>query len=112
MEHLAQHGYEAMPVIARELRGVLTADPDVVADIYEAVFAYEEPSDDATDMSGSQILALTSNKRQDYDQSKWQLAEYYPSFVQEYPVLATKAMLKVIDVYRMREHKCEMPPEA
>lgn len=109
--HLAAHGYEEMPVVTRELRVISDSDPGFVADLYAAVFTYEEPSTDTTDMSGSQILSLTSNKKQDYDHSQWELAEFYPTFLEEHLVLASHVLVQVVDAYRSREHSTETPPE-
>jgi hypothetical protein len=109
--HLANFGYEEMPVITREVSNIADSSPELVAEIYRGVFAHEEMSDDSTNMSGSQILALTSNRKQDYDHSKWQLGQYYPVFVKDHPLLAAEAMIKVIDEYRIRERSTENPPE-
>ena len=65
--HLAKYGYEEMQIITRELREVASSSPEIVAEIYAALFAYDESSADTTNISGSQILSLTSNKKQDYN---------------------------------------------
>jgi len=100
-----------LPVITRELSTIARVAPDLAAEIYISVFTYREPSDETTNMSKSQILSLTSNRRQDYDMAKWTLAEFYPTFILQHPVLATTAMLGVIDAYRILEHASEAPPE-
>jgi hypothetical protein len=110
-DHLTRFGYEEMSIISRELSNIADSSPELIAEIYRAVFVHEETSDDTTHMSGSQILPLTSNRKQDYDHSKWQLGQYYPIFAKEHPILATEAMIKVIDAYRIREHSKEYPPE-
>lgn len=110
--HLASYGYEEMHWVTRELKRISLNDPAFVADIYVAIFNYDEMSDDTTDMSQSQILALTSNRKQDYDQAKWQLSEYYPQFARYTPVLAAKAMISVIEAYCKREHASRTPPES
>lgn len=110
-DHLADFGYEEMPVITRELARIAGTAPDLVVQIYAAVFRHEETSDDTTNMSGSHILALTSNRKQDYDHSKWELGQYYPIFVNSHPLFAAEAMIEVIDAYRIREHSTENPPE-
>jgi hypothetical protein len=106
-EHLSRHGFEELRWIAREVQRFAKYDPAFAADLYVAVFSHEEASTDPTDMSGSRILSLTSNKKQDYDHAKWELAEYYPQFVEATPVTAAKAMLGVIKAYRRREDSTE-----
>jgi hypothetical protein len=110
-DHLAQYGYAEMSLIGRELRRIAIHDPGFVAEIYAAVFSHEEASTDVTDMSGSRILSLTSNKKQDYDHAKWELSEYYPSFAEATPVLAATAMLSIIDSYRKKEDSTPPTPE-
>ncbi|MFB3916146.1 MAG: hypothetical protein ACE14M_05425 [Terriglobales bacterium] len=110
-DHLARYGYAEMVWITRELQRIATFDPGFVADIYAAVFGHEETSTDTTDMSGSRILSLTSNKKQDYDHAKWELSEHYPRFAEAAPVLAATAMLNVIESYRKKEDSTAKAPE-
>jgi hypothetical protein len=104
-EHLAKYGYEEMQWVARDLDEIESIDPELVSDIYAAVFAHDEPSTENTEMSGSRILPLTSNRRQDYNHTKWQLAQNYPRFLERAPVAAARAMISVIDGYVVAEHQ-------
>jgi hypothetical protein len=110
-EHLARYGYDEIRWITRELQRIAGYDPAFVADLYAAVFSHEEASTDPTDMSGSRILSLTSNKKQDYDHAKWELSQYYPRFVEATPVIAAAAMLGVMDSYRRKGDSTQPPPE-
>lgn len=104
-EHLSKYGYEEMHWVTRDLEEIEVIDPELVADIYAAVFNYDEPSRESTDMSVSRIMPLTSNRRQDYEHSKWQLAQNYPRFFQCSPLAAARAMVRAIDGYVAREHR-------
>ena len=103
--HLSKYGYEEMHWVARDLEEIELIDPELVADIYAAVFNYDEPSRESTDMSVSRIMPLTSNRRQDYEHSQWQLAQNYPRFFQRSHPAAARAMLRAIDGYVAREHR-------
>jgi hypothetical protein len=76
-----EKGAEQGHWIARKLPLIFDVDPELAADIYRAFFGYEEKSEEKTSMSGSRILALTSNKRQDYGHTRWQLAQDFPSYL-------------------------------
>jgi hypothetical protein len=104
-EHLSKFGYEEMHWVTRDLEEIELIDPELVADIYAAVFNYDEPSIESTDMSTSRIMPLTSNRRQDYEHSEWQLAQNYPRFFQRSPLAAARAMVRAIDGYVAREHR-------
>src|SRR5437870_106780 len=57
-KQLAQYGYEEMHWLTRDLEEIESIDPELVAEIYSAVFGHDEPSTETTEMSGSQILPL------------------------------------------------------
>jgi hypothetical protein len=102
--HLATYGFEEMPWVARKVLEIAPHDPELVSDIYAAIFGYDEPSRENTDISGSRILSLISNRRQDYDHAKWQLGQSYTRFAQCAPIAAARAMARVIDAYASKEH--------
>lgn len=104
-KHLAQYGYEEMHWVSRDLEEIEYMDPDLIAEIYAAVFAHDEPSTESTEMSASRILPLTSNRRQDYNHTKWQLAQNYPRFLERAPLAASRVMIHVIDGYVAAEHR-------
>lgn len=93
-DHLSAYGFEEMPIVARETDAIAIRDPDLLLDIYAAVFSHDEPSKESTDLSGSRILPITSNRRQDYQLAMWQLGQSYPRFAQRAPVAATRAMAR------------------
>jgi hypothetical protein len=102
---LAAYGFEEMHWVARDVDEIAAHDPELVSDIYAAVFGHDEPSTEKTDMGGSRILSLTSNRRQDYDGAKWQLGQSFPRFVQGAPVAAARAMARITDAYASKEHR-------
>jgi len=103
-EHMSQHGFEEMPILAHEVGRFILLDPDLVGEIYSAVFSYQERSDAPTSISGSRILNLVSNRRQDYGMARYALSETFASFLQHAPIQATRALLQVISAYIAEQH--------
>lgn len=104
-DHLSAHGYEEMPVFSHEVRHLWRTSPAFVEEIYRTVFAFRETSQEATDMSGSQILALRSTRKQDYEMACYRLAEEYPDFLSAAPEEATRAMVSIIESYAQHEEE-------
>ena len=97
-----------MPPLARKAEHISEYDPDFVVEIYRTVFTQRVLDTSATSMGSSQILPMTSNKRQDYDHARWQLAQYLPKFLESNPGLGVRALVAALEGYVASEH----PPEA
>lgn len=102
--HLAEHGYEELPWLAREIGCLIPIDPDLAEEIYRAAFSYREESQDRTLMVSSGILPLTSTRPQDYDMGLYVLAETYPQFLSFAPAHATRALIVAMEDYVSRRH--------
>ena len=103
-EHMEQFAYEEFRHITRNIDRIIDADARLAADIYEAAFRFDERSDATTDMSGSQLLALRSNRRQDYRGSWYELTERYPKFLKAAPEEAAWSLNKAMEGYVARQH--------
>ncbi len=103
-EHLAAHGFEEIPWIAREAKRLIGVAPDFVAELYRSSFGHREESEDQTALSNSRILALLSNRRQDYNLALWQLAETYPIFLERCPLQATEVLISALEIYVAEKH--------
>jgi hypothetical protein len=97
--HLANYGFEEMPWLAREVKRLIPLDPVLVEEIYRAVFAHREPSEERTLIGHSQILRFSSNRRQDYEMAYFVLAEAFPEFLVHAPRRATSALVAVMESY-------------
>ncbi len=80
-EEVRNKGAEQGHWISYKVASLFDLDPQLATDIYIAFFSYEEKSEEQTSMGGGRIMALTSNRRQDYQQTHWQLAQVFPSFL-------------------------------
>lgn len=97
--HLANFGYVEMPLLASEVERLVEHDPQFVEDIYSTAFTYQEDSTEQTDMSGSRILALRSDRTQDYKHALWVLAANYSRFLERSPLQALRALIAALSVY-------------
>jgi len=102
--HLAQHGFEEMPWLAREVKRLVSLDPGLVEEIYRVAFSYQETSEEPTPMGTGRILQLVSNRRQDYGMALYQLAETFPVFLEQAPEEATRALIAVMEAYVIQRH--------
>ena len=101
------HGDEDIPWLTRKLDSILKVDPEFVVEIYEKTFARGIEDNRETSIGHSRILPLTSNRRQDFDMSYWNLKEFFSQFLNTNPSQGTKAYIKVVYGYILREH---LPP--
>lgn len=100
--HLSQYGFNELPWLAREVSHIVPLDPSFVEDLFVAAFSYDEASTDATPMGSGRILALTSNRRQDYELALWELAHVFPTFLKRNPVPATRALIAALESHARR----------
>jgi hypothetical protein len=110
-EEVRNNGAEQGHWISRKVSLLFEIDPQLVADIYIAFFSYEEESEEQTSMSGSRILALTSNRRQDYQQTHWQLAQVFPRYLERHFDHCTDIVLAAVNSYIEREHTPRSPEQ-
>jgi hypothetical protein len=94
---LATHAHQDMPALARQAKLLLNADPEFLIEIYRVIFGYRVTDTASTSMGQSQILSLSSNKKQDYDQSQWQLKEVITAFLEQHPEQAVRAIVAALE---------------
>jgi len=102
-EHVAAHGYEELPWISRHIGPILKHDPELVVQIYEQTFGYAETSQDRTGLGNSNILSLSSHKRQDYEGAWFALSETLPGILRADFATGVRATSKALKGYIMRE---------
>jgi hypothetical protein len=103
-ERLAMHAHEDIPALTRQAKTLMAADPDFLVEIFGVVFGFSVTDQSSTSMGASQILPLTSNKRQDYDHAKWELKEVVPRFLETQPELAIQAISAALEGYVRRKY--------
>jgi hypothetical protein len=85
---------EAFRVVSN-LDSVIDADPDFVSDIYAAILAHEEKSEEQTRMGGA-IMPLLSTRAQDFSLSHYVLGAKYPHLAARDPSAAAKTAARSI----------------
>lgn len=88
---LETHGYIEAFELSLQIRELIAIAPVLAQDIYEALFDFEEKSSDQTALNRG-VLSLSSNRRQDYEASHYQLAEAFPDFMATAPLEALHAL--------------------
>jgi len=102
--HLSHFGFEEMPRVAEEVKGLISLDPGLVEEIYHAAFGHHETSNETTSIGSSRILPLSSNRRQDYEMTLYELAKVFPQFLEGAPDRATRALIAVMKAYVAQNH--------
>jgi hypothetical protein len=96
-DEIRVHGAQQGHWIARKLPLLFDDDPQLAADIFTAFLGYDELSEEQTSMGGSRILAMTSTRRQDYQQAHWQMAQSFPQFVEEHFELCAPIIVAAVE---------------
>ena len=99
-EHVAEYGHKELFWLAQEFKYLLQHIPATsrfIGDVYRAGYCTPLPSDsELTNLSGSRILGLISNKRQDFEGVRYQLSEAFSSYFNAAPESATAALVDVV----------------
>ena len=103
-DRFANHAHEDIPPLARKAKHIAAHDPDFAVEIYRVTFTRGVLDTSATAMGDSQILSLTSNKKQDYDHARWQLAQYIPGFLECNPDLGVRLLITALEGQLASEH--------
>ncbi len=96
-EHLSLYGYEEMPCLTREVERLIPIAPALIEDVYRAILFHEERSDEAVPLGRSEIMPMTSNRRQDWGIAVYQLGEMFPTFAKNSPIHATGAVIVAVE---------------
>ena len=106
-DHLAEHGFRTFPTLSRQAAALVEIDPDFVRDLYIAGFEHQEKSDEKTLMGDSQILPMSSNRRQDYEMGQWSLSEQFPRILRAAPRQALTALIAAAAAHVTNRRKAE-----
>ncbi len=89
------HAHEEAPWLADGIRSIIPHDPAFAADVYATLFRRAAPQEGTSWLGGhgSQILALTSNRRQDYEHARWHLGRALSFFLESHPKYGVLAVI-------------------
>lgn len=103
-QRFTEHAHEDIPALARAAKRISEHDPDFVREIYRTTFTQRVSDTSATSMGDSQILPLTSNKKQDYDHARWHLSQYVPGFLDTKPEFGVRLLVTALEGRVASEH--------
>ena len=104
-EHVARFGHEELSWLAREIATIAEVDPELTISIFETAFGFED-QDGSTPvkLGDSQILSLTSNRRQNYQQAWFGLGEALPGLLRDHLEIGVRAVSRAVGGYVRRTH--------
>lgn len=92
----SEHAHEEAPALADSAEAISAADPNFVVGLFSVLFERPAPQQGITTFGGrpSRIMPLTSTKEQDYEQARWRLTQFLPTFLQQNPRHAISAAVR------------------
>ena len=108
-EEIREHGAQQGHWIGRKISQLFHIDPQLAADIFTGFLGYSDRSEEKTSMGGSRILAMTSNRRQDYHHAQWQLAQHFSQFLEEHFELCRPIIVAAATNVIESEHRPRSP---
>ncbi len=103
-ERLQRRGEIDLGGFAHQSARLVRELPGLYAHAVTAAMLVPKPGrDEPTDMSGSLILPLTFNRRQDFEHNVWQLLQHFESFAAGDPVAASQVAVQVTDAATVGE---------
>ena len=103
-DRFTNHAHQDIPPLAGKAKHIAAHDPDFAVEIYRVTFTQRVLDTSATSMGNSQILPMSSNKRQDYDHARWQLTQYVPGFLERNPDLGVRVLIAALEGWLASEH--------
>ncbi|WP_316174540.1 hypothetical protein [Bradyrhizobium sp. SZCCHNRI1073] len=101
--HVAEFGHEELRWLAQHIGLIAQADPDLAVAIYEVAYGYEDTDRETpVRMGNSQILAMSTNRRQNYQQAWWTLGQALPALLETQQEVGVRAASRAIGAYVRR----------
>ena len=100
----AEHGWENVPALCREIAKLAAAAPDFAAEVYANTYAGGVDRNVVTRIGDSRILSFKSNAKQDYNMGLYSLSEFFPEFLKSYPREAATALVHAVEAYVAQSH--------
>ena len=106
-DHFVQYADVEIPWFTRNLKPILAADPDFVVEVYDRVYRSVITDETSTPVNNSQILSLSTSRRQDYESSWWSLEQLFPQLLATHHRHGVRALIASVSGHIEREHKLE-----
>lgn len=89
--------------VVNGLDKVYPHDPEFAAEVYTKVFDHGETSQEAV-VWGGRVMGFRSTRKQDYEMCQYQLADLFPGFLRQAPVIATSMLVNCVNIHVIRDH--------
>ena len=96
---VSEYGHRELRFFTEEIERISAIRPDFIGEIYLAAFTNDDRSEEATNMSFSRILGLSSNRRQDYRGMQLELRSKFGKFLKQSPIIAAHVLIKIFDYF-------------
>jgi hypothetical protein len=101
---IAAFGYQELCWMAHEVQHLAACDPDLVVELFDAAYSFEEQSSAKTAIRASQLLSLTSNRHQDYGMAWWALSEAFPRLIERDVSMGVRALCRAVEGFTHRRY--------
>lgn len=109
-DRLAIHAPEEMTWLAEGAPDIEASDPAFLAEIYRVIFNFQVSDQTQVPMGSSQILPLTSSRRQNFEMARYALKEHFPTFLARHPEEAIDALSSAV-AGQISEEGTHLPEE-
>ncbi|NDV53645.1 hypothetical protein [Salipiger sp. PrR003] len=96
--HFSQYADREAPWLSEQILPIAAADPAFAVEVYRCIYG-QMITDTATSALGgsrSRIMPLSSNRRQDYEHSRWHLGQSLGRFLDISPEHGTRAVIEAV----------------
>ena len=96
--HFSQYADREAPWLSEQIIPIAAADPAFAVEVYRCIYG-QMITDTATSALGgsrSRIMPLSSNRRQDYEHSRWHLGQSLGRFLEISPEHGTRAVIDAV----------------
>lgn len=96
--HFSQNADREAPWLSEQIIPIAAADPAFAVEVYRCIYG-QMITDTATSALGgtlSRIMPLSSNRRQDYEHSRWHLGKSLRTFLEISPGHGTRAVIDTV----------------
>jgi hypothetical protein len=96
--HFSQHADYEAPWLTGQIMPIATADPAFAVEVYRCIYGQMIADTAASHLGGhpSRILPLVSNRRQEYEHSRWNLGKSLGRFLAISPEHGTRAVIDAV----------------
>lgn len=89
--------------ITERVNKILPHDPEFINLVYASVFGHIEESQEKTNF-GTPVMQFSSTRRQDYNMCQYNLIKYFPEFLRNAPILATRFVIRSLNTFVISKH--------